>query len=437
MSVDISQKTHWFGACPEHWQVVALKTVVDIQNGDWGTDPVSNDSGVDMVCYRKADFTKRSTVEDGGTTRRISRRPFVRAGDILLEKSGGGDVVPAGAVAIVTNELDAACSNFLARLRPRPQAISSRFLWRVLMAFHASPAIWSVIKQTTGIQNVDMGELGALPIPLPALEEQERIADWIDGQARRVNQQFDLLESQASLFKELRQCIRQQLALPSAKEGSAWFGEVPSNWSVERLGNLFREAGKGPTIGLPVLSVSIHSGISDRELGDEETERKVSRSEDKSLYKRVRPADLVYNQMRAWQGGFGVAKVDGLVSPAYVVARPILTRVDPAFVEHLLRTPLGVEEMRRHSRGIIDFRLRLYWQEFKDILIPLPPLIEQQRISAAIDQIIERVDVRAALTQKKLILLEEQLKAIIREGVLALGMRARSESQELVCPATH
>lgn len=61
-----------------------------------------------------------------------------------------------------------------------------------------------------------------------------------------------------------------------------------------------------------------------------------------------------------------------MVLPAYVVAKPRMDIVT-AYVEYLLRTPLAVEQMRRHSRGITDFRLRLYWDEFKNFRIPQPP----------------------------------------------------------------
>ena len=89
----------------------------------------------------------------------------------------------------------------------------------------------------------------------------------------------------------------------------------------------------------------VMNGVSDKELDEKEMDRKVSRSEDRSKYKKVQPGDLVYNMMRAWQGGFGSVTVPGMVSPAYVVARPISDFSTP-FVEQLLRTPQAIEQMR-------------------------------------------------------------------------------------------
>ncbi|MPS70920.1 MAG: hypothetical protein E2586_20795 [Novosphingobium sp.] len=198
--------------------------------------------------------------------------------------------------------------------------------------------------------------------------------------------------------------------------GVDWLGTVPSHWSVERITNLYREATEAGNDDLPILSVSIHSGVSDDELDPDEVERKVSRSEDRSKYKQVQPNDLVYNMMRAWQGGFGAVRVAGMVSPAYVVARP-KSAVPSKYVELLLRTPGAVEEMRRRSRGVTDFRLRLYWDEFKDMRIALPPETERDRIVAFLDRETTKIDALVAEQERLIALLKEKRQAVISYAV--------------------
>ena len=113
---------------------------------------------------------------------------------------------------------------------------------------------------------------------------------------------------------------------------------------------------------------------------------------------------------------FGAAKIAGLVSPAYVVARPGKAVV-PAFAEYLLRAPAAMEEIRRRSRGITDFRLRLYWDEFKNIRIALPPKDEQRAITEFLDRELYQVDRQIALIDQLEELLKEQRKALIHEAV--------------------
>ena len=114
--------------------------------------------------------------------------------------------------------------------------------------------------------------------------------------------------------------------------------------------------------------------------------------------------------MRAWQGAFGAVRVNGMVSPAYVVAKPKnYIGIDSRYMEALLRTPAAIEEMHRYSHGITDFRLRLYWPEFKNIRVCLPSYEEQTQIADYIDSKTAEID---TLIYKKELYLSElgQLK---------------------------
>ena len=198
--------------------------------------------------------------------------------------------------------------------------------------------------------------------------------------------------------------------------GVEWLGDVPEGWEVKRIGSIYREASDQGIPDLPVLTISIHTGASDGELDPSERDRKVVRSEDKTKYKTVCKGDLVYNMMRAWQGGFGAVVVDGLVSPAYVVARPI-SEVSSRFVELVLRTPQATEAMRRYSHGITDFRLRLYWEKFKTISLTIPSLVEQDEIMSKIDCETGRIDALVEKTGKSIELLKERRSALITAAV--------------------
>jgi type I restriction enzyme S subunit len=198
--------------------------------------------------------------------------------------------------------------------------------------------------------------------------------------------------------------------------GVEWLGQVPAHWIVRRLGALFRQVDEQGHADLPVLTVSIHDGVSDDELDEQALARKVTRSVDRDKYKRVQSGDLVYNMMRAWQGGFGTVAVEGMVSPAYVVARP-LTEASTYLLEAQLRTPRAVEEMRRHSQGVTDFRLRLYWDEFKTLHVVVPPPPEERIIGAFVKQEVARIEALVAEQDQLIELLKEKRHAIISHAV--------------------
>ena len=200
--------------------------------------------------------------------------------------------------------------------------------------------------------------------------------------------------------------------------GIEWIGQIPEEWKVFRIENLYSERNEAGNDELPILQVSINSGISDHEVSDDETSRVFVRSEDRSKYKRVYPQDLAYNMMRAWQGAFGAVRVDGMISPAYVVAKPKNKGIiDSRYMEYLFRTQIATEEMHRYSRGIVDFRLRLYWPEFKNIRTCLPSKEEQIEIADCIDAEYEKVEQLIKEKEKFIDELNAYKKSLIYEYV--------------------
>lgn len=271
-------------------------------------------------------------------------------------------------------------------------------------------------------------------IPIPSYEEQCKIANFLDGQCEKLDSVIEKTKASIVEYQKLKQSIITHACMNGLENGRkmknsevTWLGNIPEEWHVYRIANLYQERSESGLEDLPILTVSINTGVSDREIADEEKNRVFVRSEDRTKYKRVYPGDLVYNMMRAWQGAFGAVRVEGMVSPAYVVAKPKDgIEIDSRYMEALLRTSEATEEMHRYSRGIVDFRLRLYWPEFKNIRICLPPIEEQREIADYIDRKNEEIDRLIKKKEQFISELENYKKSLIYEYVT--GKKEVSES---------
>jgi type I restriction enzyme S subunit len=168
-------------------------------------------------------------------------------------------------------------------------------------------------------------------------------------------------------------------AYPTYREsGLPWSPTLPEAWQVLRNSRLFAHRVQTGFPDLPILEVSLHTGVRVRDMANGKRKQVMAQKE---KYKRAAKGDIAYNMMRMWQGALGPAPVDGLVSPAYVVAKPFL-EVNSAFFSYQFRTQAYMREVNKFSRGIVADRNRLYWGEFKQMPSLVPPRAEQDQIVA-------------------------------------------------------
>lgn len=409
----------WLGELPAHWDVKPIRTLATL-NDEVLPESTPEDFEIQYVDIGSvsliAGIERCEAMAFGASPSRARR--VVRHGDVLvstvrtyLKAIAPIDSPPPNLVA----------STGFAVVRPKAGQCSTFLKY----GLQCESFVQQVIARSTGVSYpaINASELARIPVWAPPLGEQSAIAAFLDRETAKIDALIAEQEALLTLLAEKRQATISHAVtrgldpnVPMKDSGIPWLGEVPAHWEVLRLARLYREVAEVGHEDLPVLSVSIHAGVSDRELGEAEVDRKVTRSEDRSKYKRVRPNDLTYNMMRAWQGGFGTVKVEGQVSPAYVVARPRMG-LETEFLELLLRTPGASEQVRRHSRGITDFRLRLYWEEFKNLQIALPPFREQGQILAKISAAVNEFGQVAGESDRNIALLKERRSALITAAV--------------------
>lgn len=241
-----------------------------------------------------------------------------------------------------------------------------------------SPAILKLVDESThGTKRLPIESLQNLPIKLPPLDDQRAIAAILLSTDETI-------QSTKAVVDQLR-LVKAALTRGLMRDDTRHGGEGPK---TVRLGDVLAERKEPGVDGLPVASVTMSNGVVNRAA----LERRVESALAPSQHLLARRGDIVYNTMRMWQGVSGLAAEDCLVSPAYVVCRP-LDGLVPEFAAYLLKHPEVIRMLHRRSQGVANDRLRLYYEHLAPIRVSLPCVEAQKRIATALgaaDDLIRR-----------------------------------------------
>ena len=314
---------------------------------------------------------------------------------------------------------DLVCGYHLALLRPLKQKMDGAFLFRCIQA---KPVRVQLELAANGVTRfgIPKSEIGTMRLPVPPLAQQRAIANYLDRETARLDALVAAKEWVLGLLAEKRRALTTRAVTrgldPNVSlrdSGVPWLGEIPAHWETERARWLFRERDQRSDTGdEELLTVSHLSGVTPR------SEKNVNMFEAKTTegYKVCRAGDLVINTLWAWMGAMGVSPVDGIVSPAYNVYEPG-SRLEPSYVDALVRLPIFDQEVIRYSKGVWSSRLRLYPEGFFEVLLPVPPFSEQREIVAHIAKETSKLNGLRTATERTTGLLKERRAALIAAAV--------------------
>jgi len=426
MSEMKDSRVEWIGQIPAHWNLVRLKSLIVTRDGGaWGEEAAGRDG--DMICLRIADFDyQRYCFKSHGelTVRHfkpdVIERLRLMPGDILVEKSGGGEKTPVGRAVLFDKDYSALYSNFMDRLRCK-DGINPQWLLYNWATLYANNYTRPYIKQTTGIQNLDIsGLLSSQFIALPSENEQEKVLSVVLNESKKVDALIVNVQSQIEKLKAYKQSLITEVVtkgldptVPMKDSGVEWIGEIPAAWDTVRVKQLLRERKERSAEGKEEpLSMSQKVGLVPTKTLD-------AIPNPASSYVGAKLAfvnDLVFNKLKAHLGVFSVSKYDGLVSPDYAVYYSTGV-VDLKYLEYLFKTPQCISEFSKRSTGIAAGLTRLYTDGLFAIECPLPPKDEQQAIVAYLDEKWTQIDRLIAIKQAKIEKLEQYKRSLIYEYV--------------------
>jgi len=413
----------WVNALPSSWTARTLRYTADFVVSNVDKVLAENEMPVRLCNYTDVYNNEFITLGLDFMHATATETEIARFGlsvdDVIITKDSESwdDIAVPALVREAASDL--VCGYHLALLRPRTQRMHGAFLFRCLQA---KPVRVQLELAANGVTRfgISKSDIGAITLPVPPISHQRAIADYLDRETARLDALVESKERLLGLLAEKRRALITRTVTrgldpnaPLRESGIPWLGKIPTHWEVRKIAWLFRERDQRGEPELPLLEVSINSGVVLREFSDERIE---STAADFNTYKVARHGDVVFNKMRMWQGAVGVAPEDGLVSPDYVVAAPT-GPMSSTYAGLLFRTAAFSAECARHSHGIVWDRLRLYWEGFRDIQVPLPSDQEQIGIAQHVASEANKVDDLRSSTECTISLLKERRSSLIAAAV--------------------
>lgn len=191
--------------------------------------------------------------------------------------------------------------------------------------------------------------------------------------------------------------------------GISWVGEIPTNWTIGRIGGLYSLRNqKVSDKDYEPLSVTM-KGV----LPQLETAAKTNDGDNRKL---VRKGDFAINSRSDRRGSCGIADRDGSVSLINTILKP-RNQMNARYYNWLFHTPMFADEFYKWGHGIVDDLWSTNWEEMKKIQIPVPSLVEQQRIAEFLDRECGKIDGLKADIQAQIDTLEQYKRSVITEAV--------------------
>ena len=208
--------------------------------------------------------------------------------------------------------------------------------------------------------------------------------------------------------------------------GIKWLGAIPDRWKIKKIKYTLQERVEknNPIRTDEILSLTAKQGVipySEKEGGGNKPK------EDLSAYRLAYPGDIVMNSMNILSGSVGLSSYFGCVSPVYYMLRPYNKNEDVRYYNYIFQTTVFQRSLFGLGNGILikesgngklnTIRMRIPMDKFGELLIPIAPVEEQQKIADYLDKKCAEIDSLITDIQSQIDILEDYKKSVITEAV--------------------
>ncbi|MGA2641360.1 MAG: restriction endonuclease subunit S [Spirochaetia bacterium] len=274
--------------------------------------------------------------------------------------------------------------------------------------------------------NLNTDIVGDIPIPLPPLQEQERIVSFLDGETARIDELISKKQRQIELLEEKRTAIITRAVTkglnPNAKmkdSGVAWIGEIPERWEMAELRRRWNvidckhQTAEYIDEGYPVISTTeVKPGRLSLE-----TKRRTTEVFYRSLTdggRRPHSGDIIYSR----NASLGVASYVETEEPFCMGQDVCLIKSEQEnqlFLTYYLNSPVTQHQIQTDSIGSTFSRINV--EQIRKLMICCPPATEQQALADFFDGETSRIEYLIGRIAESIKVLLEYRSSLITAAV--------------------
>ena len=410
----------WIGEIPEGLEVRKVKKIFSIVNGSTPKSNYSDFWDGDIIWVTPAEMSDDIYIIDN-SKRKLTTLGYTSCGTTLVPKNSIliSSRAPIGQVALAGNEL---CTNQGCKALVSNDEISEKFFCYFFKI--QSSALNSLGKGTTFLE-LSSSELGNFIVPYPPLEEQQRIADYLDAKCAYIDQCLELTRQSMEKLRAYKlSCITEAVTkgldpdVPLKDSGVPWIGKICEHYEIIKI-KYFTDIIRGKFSHRPRNDPRFYNGeYPFIQTGDIKISNKYITKYSQTLndngfnISRQFPSGTIVMAIAANVGDVAILDFDACF-PDSVIGFTNLININKLFFYYTLITLKQVFI----EKSTISTQLNLNIEIVNEVKIPYPPLPEQERIAAYLDKKCARID--ALLEEKQALLdkLAEYKKSLIFECV--------------------
>lgn len=410
----------WIGEIPKDWDILRLKYCFSgFANGTSDTQLNSGES-IYPVTRIETISSGEINLDKIGYVAFCKKQYLLKTGDILV--SNINSIKYLGNCAVVRDGYKLYHGMNLLRIVPSDYIDKGYayylFKSNVLkfpMEKYCKPAINQASVSATTMKNFF--------IPFPAFVKQQQIANFLDSKCSEIDATAEDIQKEITLLEEYKKSVITEAVTkglnPDAEmkdSGIAWIGEIPINWQAVNPRWLFAQRKDRAKKGMEQYTASQKYGvISQKDYMNRIGGSIITVQKDFDILKMVCEGDFVIH-MRSFQGGLEYSEHTGSISSAYVMLIPQKNTGECRYFKWLFKSASYINALQSTSNLIRDGQAMRY-SNFIQIIIPYPPLDEQQQIADYLDSKCSEIDAIIADKKRQRGILTEYKKSLIYEYV--------------------